>query len=351
MNAATVHNEVEYWNVTINGKAEPSIEEIGGYFGLDLPDYGDPFTDTIRFQSGRAAIRATFECNEINHVLLPAYICDSIFQSAVDAGVTVEAYELDDLLYPKSLPRTIPDRHAVLYVNYFGLCQKNVFRLIEDISPERLIIDNSHALFAPRADALAAIYSPRKFVGLPDGGLLKASPKLRITAPAREDRGSFNRMTHLLLRMAHSAGEGYAFFDEARKSLSNTAPLAMSRLTQRLMKSIRWDQVIESRRRNYKTMAQMLDAVNETHWTLGDNDVPLCYPLTLRGCNIIKTRKDLAKHNVFTATYWPDALPRIRDNSIEASLVHQTLFLPIDQRMEKHQVKEVARLALKLTAT
>lgn len=326
-----------------------SITEIGGYFGLDLPDYGDLYPDAIKFQSGRAATRAVLACNGITRVMMPAYICDSIIKSAVDAGVTVDTYDLDNLLYPKNLPRLLPDNCAFIYVNYFGLYQQNIIRLLEDIPSDRLIIDNSHALFASHTDALATIYSPRKFVGLPDGGLLMASPLLKIAPPSQEDQGSFERMRYLLIRMAYSAREGYADFEKARISLSDTSPLAMSRLTQRLMKSIRWNQVINRRRENFIIMARMMDAINDMRRTLGENDVPLCYPLTLRGCEMNKIKNELAALNVFTATYWPDILPRIKAETIEATLINETLFLPIDQRMGCAEVESVGRLVLKLT--
>ena len=52
--------------------------EIGGYFGLDLPNYGDPFPTTLKFQSGRAALRAVLEYTNIEQVFLPIYICDTV---------------------------------------------------------------------------------------------------------------------------------------------------------------------------------------------------------------------------------------------------------------------------------
>ncbi|MFC1778224.1 hypothetical protein ACFL3I_12945 [Pseudomonadota bacterium] len=323
--------------------------EIGGYFGLDLPDYGELYTDVIKFQSGRAAMRAVLECNGITHVMMPAYICGSIITAAVDAGIKVETYSLDEFLYPKSLPSVLPEKCVFIYVNYFGLCQKNISRLIEEIPLDRLIIDNSQALFSPHSNTLATIYSPRKFVGLPDGGLLKASPMLRIVPPEVEDRGSFDRMKFLLTRMAYSAREGFADSHKARDSLGNTTPLAMSRLTQRLMKSIRWNQVIELRRENYKTIAQMMDSINDLPLALGSADVPLCYPLTMKGWVNSKIKNKLASHNVFAATYWPDASSRVKTNTIEAALVHETLFLPIDQRLQSDQIERVGNLALQVT--
>ena len=325
-----------------------SFVEMGGYFGLDLPDYGDLYLDTIKFQSGRAAIRAVLECNGITHVMMPAYICNSIIKAAVDAGLTVETYDLDELLYPKNTPYFLPDQCVFIYVNYFGICQQNINRLLEVISSEHLIIDNSQALFARHTDVLATVYSPRKFVGLPDGGLLKASPRLRITPPTEEDSGSSERLKYLVTRMAYSAREGYVDFQKARNSLSDTTPLAMSRLTQRLMKSIRWDHVIKRRRENYVTMAKMMDTINDMHLPLGEDDVPLCYPLTLRGCEIERIKKELTTRHIFIATYWIDALPRVKVGSIEVELINETLFLPIDQRLDSTQIDMIGRLVLEL---
>lgn len=334
-------------NVTTNTKA---LMEIGGYFGLDLPNYADLYPDAIKFQSARAAIRAVLECNEITRVMMPAYICESIIKSAIDAGVEVETYDLDELLYPENLPRILPDKCVFLYVNYFGLCQQNINRLLEVLPRDRLIIDNSQALFAPHSDVLATIYSPRKFVGLPDGGLLMASPLLNITPPVNEDLGSIERMRYLFVRMAYSAQDGYEYFQQARNSLQDTLPLAMSRLTRRLMKSIRWDQVSQRRRENYSVIAEMMVGINDMHWTLGEEQVPLCYPLTLRGCDMTEIKSELAAQNIFIATYWPDALPRIKHGSLEAALLKETLFLPIDQRLDEVQVASVGRLVLKLTS-
>lgn len=329
-------------------KSAETLNEIGGYFGLELPDYGDLYPDSIKFQSARAAIRAALECNGITHVMMPAYLCESINKAAVDAGMTVETYELNEYLYPKNLPDRLPEHCAFIYVNYFGLCTKNVLRLHEEIPNDHLIIDNSHALFAPHMGALASIYSPRKFAGLPDGGLLVASAALKITPPEKEDSLSIERMRYLLIRMANSAREGYADFQTARNSFQDSEPLSMSRLTQRLIKSIRWDQVMRRRKENYSLVARMMDKINDMHWVMESVDVPLCYPLTVRGYNFEKIKAELAENGIFIATYWLDARSKVSTDSIEAAMINETLCIPVDQRMEYAQVEKVVRLVLRL---
>lgn len=329
------------------GDCETSAE-IGGYFGLDLPCHEDLYPKAIKLQSGRAAIRAVLECANIAQVFLPAYVCDSVIQAVEDSGAEVEFYALDESLYPKGLPAYFPRHCAVLYVNYFGLCTKNVARLRAAIPSDRLIIDNSQALFAPHEEVLATVYSPRKFVGVPDGGLISVSPSLNLVAPAEEDKASIERMRPLLIRMAYSAREGYADFQKIPLSLQDTTPLAMSRLTQRLMKSIAWDQVVRRRRENFHGMAEKLAAINDKQWELGEQDVPMCYPLTLRGSEVDKIKAALAARNIFVPIYWQDALPRIAPDSTESMLAKETLFLPIDQRMESAQAEGLGDLILKL---
>lgn len=330
-----------------NEGCDGAPSEIGGYFGLDLPCYDDLYPQALKFQSGRAAIRVVIESAGIERVMLPAYVCDSVIKAVADSGATVEIYSLDESLYPKDLPRQLPERCALLYVNYFGLCQKNISRLLIDIPADQLIIDNSQALFASHEAVLATIYSPRKFVGVPDGGLLLTSPSLIPALPVEEDKASFERIKPLLIRMAYSAREGFADFQKIAISLQDTTPLAMSRLTRRLMKSIPWDQVVKRRRENFKVMAQKLDNINDMRWQLGEHDVPMCYPLTLRGGEIDKIKAELVARNIFVPNYWQDALPRIAPNSIEAILTKETLFLPIDQRLESAQVAGLANIILK----
>lgn len=318
---------------------EPNVE-IGGYFGLDLPDYGNQFVNAIKFQSCRAALRAALESANIKRVLLPAYICDSVIQAVTDAGAYVQTYELDDSLYPASLPNLSFDSYALLYVNYFGLCQENVDRLHKGIPEKHLIIDNSQALFAPPTSALATVYSPRKFVGVPDGGLLVTSG-LGVIEPESEDAGSIDRMRHLHLRMAYSAQDGYQAFLEAENTLGNTEPLRMSRLTKRILTSIDLEAVKRCRRENYLALATRLDKYNRHKWVLGSESVPLCYPL-LVDANVENLKTKLAKKGIYIPTYWTESKGRVQLGSIGQRLINCCLAVPCDQRYSPGEMSYLA---------
>lgn len=323
------------------GNGIDQLTEIGGYFGLELPDYGDPFPNAHKFQSGRAALRAALESDGTRRVLLPEYVCDSVVKAAIDSGAVVEPYMLDDSLYPKKLPTPIPEDCAVLYVNYFGLCDSNVNRLIQEVNKKRLIIDNSQALFSPPENVMASIYSARKFIGVPDGGLLFSSD-LEIKIPDDEDTESLARMEHILLRTSCSAREGYPSYIKSEEMFSNTKPLRMSRLTRRLLSSIDLDAVKKRRRENFKELALQLDEFNDFKWKVKGGTVPLCYPF-LVGRNIDKLKDILIVKGIFIPTYWQEIKPRVSFDSIEYRISHCCLFVPCDQRYSTLQMDAIAK--------
>ena len=325
---------------SIRSDYSENFEEMGGYFGLELPDHGDAFPDAIKFQSGRAALRAVIECAGIKKVIIPAYTCDSVIHAVVDSGGKVDTYFLDDSMYPQNIPSKLPPNHAFLYVNYFGLCQRNVDRLLKKIPSQQLIIDNCQALFALSQNALATIYSPRKYLGVPDGGFLVTS-SLDINDNISEDTGSIERMRHLLLRMAYKADSGYVHYQKSENSFVNTAPLRMSRLAKRILNSIDMMAVKQKRRENFLILATRLDKFNQYSWELNDIAVPLCYPLII-GRNVEELKRILAKKRIYIPTYWPDAQTRILPDGIEYRLINRCLAVPCDQRYSPSQMLSLA---------
>ena len=232
-----------------------------------------------------------------------------------------------------------PKKSAVLYVNYFGLCAANVRRLLEDVPHDQLIVDNSQALLTLPADALATIYSPRKFVGVPDGGLL-VTAGLEIRVPQCEDTGSAGRMRHLLLRTAYTAQDGYPDYLESENSLSDTRPLRMSRLTRRMLAGIDMTAVKQRRRENFVALAARLDEYNVHKCELDAEAVPLCYPLIV-GRDVEHLKKDLLGKGIYIPTYWPEVRSRVFDG-IEHQLTNCCLAVPCDQRYSCDQMSCLA---------
>ena len=102
---------------------------------------------------------------------MPSYLCDSMLAPVEKAGVECIFYSLDahfDIIDDI----TLGESDWLLYVNYFGICGPNIDRLRDRHASGQLILDHSQAFYAAPTECLATIYSPRKFFGVPDGGLL-----------------------------------------------------------------------------------------------------------------------------------------------------------------------------------
>jgi hypothetical protein len=77
-----------------------SPSEIGGYFGLDLPDHGDTYPAATKFQSARARFVRFWRARTSPRVFVPVYICDSVIRAVLDAGRRWSHW-LDDSLYQR----------------------------------------------------------------------------------------------------------------------------------------------------------------------------------------------------------------------------------------------------------
>lgn len=313
-------------------------EEIGGYFGIWLPESEPLHAQATAFHSARSGFRAVLEACNKSVIYIPSYVCDSVIKAAEDSGYSVRLYAINQQFMPLELPAILSAEALLLYVNYFGLCDNQVGELLHSYPAEQVIIDNSHALYSPVTDALATIYSPRKFVGLPDGGLVYASENVMLKNDYFQDDGTLSRINYLLLRYGYGARAGYSAFNQARESLADNSPKAMSALTKRLMCSIPWQQFRLSRQQNFIAVHNIFANINLWRFQVDTNVAPLCYPLRIGEVSVANVKKYLADNNIFAPTYWPDVVPRASIGSIEYQLVDQTLFLPIDQRMSNYHI-------------
>ena len=255
---------------------------------------------------------------------MPAYICDSMVRPLAAAGVETKFYRVNEEFAIDDGVEVGGDE-LLLLVDYFGICRGATDRARARWGPGRLVLDHSQSFYAAPGACFAAIYSPRKFFGVPDGGLLVT---LRgVAEPSEEDAGSVARCEHLLARHAGPPAAGYAAFQRAEGSLDLLEPRKMSRLTARIFGSIDFERVRASRNANFSYLHERLGATNELRIDAGTVDGPLCYPLLSRP----GLRDRLLRESIFVPTYWPEVLRRTA-SGFEAELVTRCVPLPCDQR-------------------
>ncbi|MFM0628426.1 hypothetical protein [Paraburkholderia xenovorans] len=305
---------------------------IGGYFELELPRSEVALhDDALRFQSSRAAFLALLRAMRPTAVWMPWYICDAMIEPLRMTGTPVKHYRLDAELRAQSVD--VAHGEWFVYVNYFGLCAQQVDDVLSRFPRERVVIDNAQALFAQPADCLATLYSPRKFLGVPDGGYLVTQQP--IAMPEATDEASLLRCGHLLTRLAKDAEAGYADYAAAEESLKHQEPLRMSTLTQRLLASVDYESVRARRAENFAFLHGKLQRYNRFTVRYDEHTVPLCYPLFGAPTGV---REALRAQRIYTPTYWPDVAAAEGAPAFERSLPGSTLCLPCDQRLTRNDL-------------
>lgn len=314
-----------------------TAQAVGGYFELELPPPASiPYPEALIFQSARAGFMALLAVGAPRHVWMPRYTCDVMLHTLDQAGVSYSFYNLNhDLTIKDDI--ALLDNEWLVYVNYFGLCTTIQQDILKRFNPQQVVFDNAQAFFSPPLDCLATLYSPRKFFGIPDGGLLVTT--LNISAPETSDEASLQRSTHLLQRLGAGAEVGYQAYQRAEKSLDDSVPKGMSLLTSRLLSSIDFGWVRTRRDTNFCFLHSRLSTFNEM--LIGETSVrgALCYPLLVsRGEGL---RNELVRNRIYTARYWPDCRQRTDELSVERRMCDLLIAIPCDQRYGIDELQRV----------
>lgn len=290
------------------------MKEIGGYFELDPGGGTTPLPNGVLLNSGRNALRHIVRQLKIRSVWVSDYTCPVVWDALKAEGCELKFYSIGMDMLPTE---KMPQNDFVLYTNYFGCCGKNV-ELLASYYPN-LIVDCAQAYYA-RPKGRASFSSPRKFFGVPDGGIAfgvegNASYELDDSSP---------RMQHLIVRKELGAEAGYALFREASQTLANAPIRKMSEMTTRALQRIDRRTAAEKRRANFSFLNERLQS--SFSFVLADDDVPMVYPYVT---DDVTLRSRLIAQKIYVAKYWPKL-------SLAAdALAERIIPLPIDQRYGK----------------
>lgn len=317
-------------------------KSIGGYFELELHDCGGFLHDDgVLLNSGRNALEYVFRAmRDVRYVYVPYFTCDAVLEPINKLDISYSFYHINQKLEIESLP-SLQSGDYLLYTNYFGVKDEYV-KALANLYGSKLIVDNAQAWFAEPIEGCNTIYSPRKYVGVPDGGVAYC-PK-RINEINFEQDVSFERCSHLLKRIDLGPSEGYADFKENGKQLIGQPIKRMSNLTQRMLSSIDFDAVKTKRRENYEFLHEQLRKSNLFNLPLEDSFAcSIVYPYL---CNDNLLRQRLIENHVFVASYWPNVDDWLEDVGIEHDLVELLIPIPIDQRYGSHDMSQIINLII-----
>lgn len=323
----------------------PANEAIGGYFASEQ-ESGNGLgllRDATGYQSARSAIAAFLHVVEARTVWVPHFICSAVIDALRYTGVQTRRYPLSESRgVPTDLPMDSLD--WLICVDYFGLAAHACDAAIALYGGDRILVDASQALFHTPRPGVATVYSPRKFLGVPDGGLLITSRSLPRPAMADES-GSASRSQHLLSRASGDVAAGYVQFQQAEASLQDCTPRAMSRRTTEMLATMNIERICRQRIDNYLQLAGDLRQYGFTIPDLPTDAVPLCCPVF--DVDAAFLRRELASRKIFVPKYWPDTVVP-DDDPVGLGLRDSTLYLPCDQRYGVDDMQRVLRSLLEM---
>lgn len=301
--------------------------EIGGYLGLECKRKNLYHKNGIFLNSARNALRHIVRVYAIKKMHVPSYTCPVVFETLKAENCKISLYEIDENFFP--IFSSIDRNEFILYNNWFGICGKNVNKLVK-IYP-KLIIDNAQSFYSyPKG--LASFYSPRKFFGVPDGGILFCC---QVANWEYDVDVSYDRCMHLLKRLDVGAGAGYSDFIENEELLKNQPIRKMSNLTKNLLENIDYEDAKRCRLDNFRYLDAHLN--NELALDLAEDDVPMVYPYLTKDAGL---RDKLIKDGIFVAKYWPGL-------SGSARWVDYLLPLPIDHRYDVEDMNTILQMIRK----
>jgi len=334
---------------------------VGGMFGLELLHQGPdseigldaPFLSSpkLLLATARSAFNLLARVLKPKTVWLPSYLCASVIAS-FPPDIEIRFYSINESLRiaEKKWLSEIQENDIVVFIDYFGFnywlewgqeARQRGAWVIEDACQAMLnreFCQCSHYV----------LFSPRKFVGVPDGGILLAQNGAKLPdemIPAAPARWWLEALRASILRAEYDwHGGERTWFDLFQKTEAEgpSNPCKMSELSLMILKEVvDWQEVSIRRRNNYKLLASELEEI-AIFPDLTEDAVPLGFPIVVKDRDRI--RQALFTEEIFPPIHWPIASFVPCDFEDSHRLAGNIMTIPCDQRYNRSDMERVINI-------
>lgn len=337
---------------------DPSQRAIGGFFALETQRRVHPAGSILgfwntggrlagAFRNARSALLYILEVERPSRLWLPVYICREVEAVAAVAGVPVERFAIEADLSPRlaDFDGTLHAGDAVLAVDYFGRAPSAAFRLLASGRLDICWIEDRAQALDPGIAPWGrwTVYSPRKIMGAPDGGLAYRVDGAEMPEPHYEDDGDRSFLLPALMRLDDGDGlprdDTYIAYRDSESRMS-TGHAPISRTACRALASGAASRIKAVRRENFRILARELADIALIR-TPDPDFAPLGFPVLVPDAQAFTAA--LARDGLFVPRHWPD-LPTVDPRfPFEARLAREEATLPCDQRYGEGDMRRLAR--------
>jgi dTDP-4-amino-4,6-dideoxygalactose transaminase len=302
------------------------------------------FQQGAAFANARSALAALLTQREVRRVWLPAYVCGAVADAAAAARASPCYYGVSLRLEPDcgALERDLAAADAVLIVDYFGRPPGEAWRNLMAHRPDVLFIEDRAQALDPGEASLAdaVIYSPRKLLGVADGGmLLTRTPAPAPSEPA--DDGLWGPQDARAADPDGLASETWRPLFTAVEDAMRPSTAAATARTQETLKSTALEPIAAARRANWRQLVEAL-----APWALWPEATPgfapLAFPILTADAKLAVAA--LAETRIWAPRHWA-SLPSDPASFPDAQrLASACVSLPLDQRYGAPDMKRIIEI-------
>lgn len=332
------------------------MQIAGGMFGFESnfdlhknESYQFMHEPELFFLSARCAIQFLINYLKPPQVWMPSYLCCSMIDAIPEKsklkffpiGDNFDVISLDwiDLLIPGSL---------VILIDYFGFpCNTEVIRNVHD--RECFVLeDASQALLSTHVGLLSdyIVYSPRKTVGVPDGGILQFKkghipPVVEMMLPPEE--WWLKAFEACILRREFDQFGGERKWFEIFRQVEENFPLGLYRMSELsrilLENTFDFNGIAQARRDNFRYLLNVLSD-HALFKSLDKDTVPLGFPIYVEERD--KVLQILYAQQIYPPVHWRicNYVPSSFD--ISHNISNHIMTIPCDQRLKEQDVVQIA---------
>ena len=295
-------------------------------------------------------------------VLLPAYTCATVIVPFLQEGWEVFYYDINRDLsinaesVKNMIAELLPD--VFLLHSYFGFDFVRDIRELVRFAKEHLMLvveDLTQCLFSEHRipDADYYISSLRKFLAVPDGGILVSKKTIPLMPDTASDELSEISHKAYSLKKKYFETQIPAIKDEFRALFaqcnailaSNGGLRKASDQTRQIYRKTDFDALKKTRMRNYNLLHSLLSAsklIQPILASAADGTTPLYLPVYVFGEQRAALQKFLATKHIYCPVIWPrpSEIPSV---SAEVAYIYEhILCIPIDQRYGNEEMQYIA---------
>ena len=330
-----------------------ALHEPNSFIDVPLPGRG---AEKVFLANARSGIALLVETLSPQQVWLPSYLCSTMVEPSGRGPGIVRFYEIDyDLkMASHDWMNEIREGDLVIMIAYFGV-PANPLSIAHAKTHGAWVLEDACQAMLSEGVGLHSdfvLFSPRKTMGVPDGGILCAKQPMPWDHQLQPPPGPWGLscLAASLQRRDFDNGCGGSSWYETYKEADASHPCgryAMSELSRALLQhGIDFGEIARRRVENFHCLQRLL-AQHALIPALPDGVVPHGFPVRLRDRDRVK--KGLCAKRIFPPVHWPIA--GVVPESFQEShrLAGDLMTLPCDQRYGRQDMLRLADAVLSLT--